>query len=85
MAGFVLFDTQMIMEKRRNGSTDCIKHSMELFFDLVSMFRHLLIILTQKVTTIESINGTKLLITLFFFFVCAILQEEREQRRRKNK
>lgn len=49
MAGFVLFDTQMIMEKRRAGSTDCIKHSMDLFFDLISMFRRLLIILTQKV------------------------------------
>jgi len=48
MAGFVLFDTQMIMEKRRAGSTDCIRHSMDLFFDLVSMFRRLLIILTQK-------------------------------------
>lgn len=49
MAGFVLFDTQMIMEKRRAGSTDCIRHSLDLFFDLVSMFRRLLIILTQKV------------------------------------
>lgn len=49
MAGFVLFDTQMIMEKRRAGSTDCIRHSMDLFFDLVSVFRRLLIILTQKV------------------------------------
>lgn len=49
MSGFVLFDTQMIMEKRRAGSTDCIKHSMDLFFDLISMFRRLLIILTQKV------------------------------------
>ncbi|XP_055306732.1 bax inhibitor 1 [Sitodiplosis mosellana] len=48
MAGFVLFDTQMIMEKRRAGSTDCIRHSMDLFFDLISMFRRLLIILTQK-------------------------------------
>lgn len=48
MAGFVLFDTQIIMEKCRLGSTDCIKHSMDLFFDLVSMFRHILIILTQK-------------------------------------
>lgn len=48
MAAFVLFDTQAIMEKRRAGSTDCIKHSLDLFFDLVSIFRRLLIILTQK-------------------------------------
>lgn len=49
MAGFVLFDTQMIMERCRAGSNDCIRHSLDLFFDLVSMFRRLLIILTQKV------------------------------------
>lgn len=48
MAGFVLFDTQMIMERCRAGSNDCIRHSLDLFFDLVSMFRRLLIILTQK-------------------------------------
>lgn len=64
MAVFVLFDTQMIMEKRRAGSTDCIKHSLDLFFDLISMFRRLLIILTQKVckiyifqTRIENLNN----------------------------
>lgn len=56
MAGFVLFDTQMIMEKHRNGSTDCIRHSMDLFFDLISVFRRLLIILTQKVSQLNKIN-----------------------------
>lgn len=50
MSGFVLFDTQNIMEKRRIGSTDCIKHSVELFIDLISLFRRILIILTQKVS-----------------------------------
>lgn len=55
MATFVLFDTQMIMEKRRAGSKDYIKHSMDLFIDLVSMFRRLLIILTQKVSNIRTI------------------------------
>lgn len=48
MAAFVLFDTQMIMEKRRAGSTDCVKHSLDLFIDLVSIFRRLLVILMQK-------------------------------------
>lgn len=48
MAGFVLFDTQMIIEKCRMGNKDCIQHSLDLFFDLISMFRKLLIILTQK-------------------------------------
>lgn len=49
MCGFILYDTQIIMEKRRAGSTDCIKHSLDLFFDLASIFRRLLIILSQKV------------------------------------
>lgn len=48
MAGFVLFDTQMILEKHRMGSNDCIAHSLDLFYDVVSIFRRLLIILTQK-------------------------------------
>lgn len=49
MSGFILYDTQAIMEKRRAGSTDCIKHSLDLFFDLAAIFRRLLIILSQKV------------------------------------
>lgn len=48
MSGFVLFDTQMIMEKHRMGSNDCIAHSLDLFYDVISIFRRLLIILTQK-------------------------------------
>lgn len=50
MSGFILYDTQAIMEKRRAGSTDCIKHSLDLFFDLAAIFRRLLIILSQKVS-----------------------------------
>lgn len=48
MSGFVLFDTQMIMEKHRMGSNDCIAHAMDLFYDVISIFRRLLIILSQK-------------------------------------
>lgn len=49
MSAFILYDTQAIMEKHRAGNTDCIKHSLDLFFDLATVFRRLLIILTQKV------------------------------------
>lgn len=49
MAAFVLYDTQAIIEKCRMGNKDCIQHSLDLFFDLVNMFRKLLVILTQKV------------------------------------
>uniref|UniRef100_A0A0K8R7G5 Putative bax-mediated apoptosis inhibitor tegt/bi-1 n=2 Tax=Ixodes ricinus TaxID=34613 RepID=A0A0K8R7G5_IXORI len=45
---FVLYDTQLIIEKRKRGERDYIRHSVDLFIDLVSIFRHLLVILTQK-------------------------------------
>jgi FtsH-binding integral membrane protein len=48
MSAFVLYDTHAIMEKRRAGNTDFVKHSLDLFFDLATVFRRLLIILTQK-------------------------------------
>lgn len=48
MAGFVLFDTHMIMEKHRMGSNDFIGHSLDLFYDVISIFRRLLVILAQR-------------------------------------
>lgn len=71
------------MEKRRAGSTDCIKHSLDLFFDLASIFRRLLIILSQKVTV--AFSPVKCFTTIFnhssylYYF-----QEERDQRKRKS-
>lgn len=56
MAGFILFDTQNIVEKVRYGNRDVVQHALDLFFDVLSMFRRLLIILTQKVCTIEMIE-----------------------------
>lgn len=49
MCGFVLYDTQIIIEKRRMGSTDFVTHSLDLFIDFIGIFKRLLIILTQKV------------------------------------
>ncbi|KRT82619.1 hypothetical protein AMK59_4096, partial [Oryctes borbonicus] len=48
MCGFVLYDTQLIIEKRRMGSKDFVAHSLDLFIDFIGLFRRILIILTQK-------------------------------------
>jgi len=48
MSAFILYDTQMIMEKFRMGDKDYVWHSLTLFLDLVSIFKHILILLTDK-------------------------------------
>lgn len=48
MCGFVLYDTQLIIEKCRLGDRDFILHSVDLFVDLLGIFRRLVIILAQK-------------------------------------
>lgn len=48
MCGFVLYDTQLIIEKRRMGNKDFVTHSLDLFIDLIGIFRRLVILLTQK-------------------------------------
>jgi FtsH-binding integral membrane protein len=52
MCGFVLYDTQLIIEKRRNGDRDFVTHSLDLFLDFIGIFKRLLIILTEKVSFI---------------------------------
>jgi len=48
MCGFILYDTQMIMEKHRRGDNDYIWQSVDLFIDFLDVFRRLAIILAQK-------------------------------------
>jgi FtsH-binding integral membrane protein len=48
VCGFIMYDTSLIIEKRRRGETDYIAHSVLLFIDFLDIFRYLLIILTQK-------------------------------------
>ena len=45
---FVMYDTAVIIEKRRMGDDDHIKHAMLLFTDFVEIFRSLLVILMQR-------------------------------------
>uniref|UniRef100_A0A0K0FUT5 Bax inhibitor 1 (inferred by orthology to a human protein) n=1 Tax=Strongyloides venezuelensis TaxID=75913 RepID=A0A0K0FUT5_STRVS len=46
--GFILYDTQLICEKRRMGSDDYIWHSVELFIDFINVFRYIVRILGEK-------------------------------------
>jgi len=46
--GFILYDTQLICEKRRRGDTDYVKHTLELFIDFVNVFRYLLVLLKER-------------------------------------
>ncbi|KAK2585953.1 hypothetical protein KPH14_010531 [Odynerus spinipes] len=48
MCGFIIYDTQLIIEKHHMGSRDFILHSLDLLMDFIGVFRHLLVILTQK-------------------------------------
>lgn len=46
--GFIMFDTQVIIRKARNGDKDFIAHSLDLFIDFVQIFRKVLVLLMQK-------------------------------------
>jgi len=48
MCGFIVYDTQMIMEKCRAGNRDYVMHGLELFIDFLAVFKKLLIILSDK-------------------------------------
>ncbi|VDO03441.1 unnamed protein product [Rodentolepis nana] len=45
---FVVYDTQLIVFKRQMGDSDFIRHALDLFVDVIELFRHLLIILNSK-------------------------------------
>lgn len=48
MSAFILYDTHLIMEKVRLGDQDFIWHSLTLFIDLASLFKHILVLLADK-------------------------------------
>lgn len=47
-SGYVIFDTQLIVEKAERGDMDYVKHSLDLFVDFAALFLRILVILTQK-------------------------------------
>ena len=50
-----MWDTQMIIEKRRRGDKDFIAHSLDLFIDFMQVFRKVLVLLMQKVSFYRTI------------------------------
>ncbi|CAG9761329.1 unnamed protein product [Ceutorhynchus assimilis] len=48
MCGYILYDTQAIIVKRKMGSKDVVAHALDLFVDVLGIFRKLLIVLSQK-------------------------------------
>lgn len=47
-SGYVLYDTQLIIEKANHGDMDYVKHSLELFMDFIAIFVRVLVILTKN-------------------------------------
>ncbi|KAJ8258499.1 hypothetical protein COCON_G00175110 [Conger conger] len=48
ISGFVLFDTQLIIEKAEMGDKDYIWHCVDLFLDFVTIFRKLMVLLAMN-------------------------------------
>jgi len=57
MCGFIVYDTQFIVERARRGDMDYVMHSLNLFVDFVGVFWRLLMILTNKVISYSIENG----------------------------
>ena len=47
-SGFVIYDTQIIIEQAHEGNRDFISHALSLFLDFVNIFIRVLIIIMKK-------------------------------------
>jgi len=46
--GYILYDTQLIVERANNGDMNYVKHALLLFIDMVDLFVRILIILLKN-------------------------------------
>ncbi|CAB4044226.1 Bax inhibitor 1, partial [Paramuricea clavata] len=47
-SAFILYDTQLIVEKFRRGDKDYVWQCVDLFIDFIAVFRRIMIILAQN-------------------------------------
>jgi FtsH-binding integral membrane protein len=47
-AGYIIFDTQVIVERCGAGDFDTIKHALDLFVDALAVFVRVLIVLLRS-------------------------------------
>lgn len=57
--GYVMFDTQVIVEKAEHGDRDHIKHALDLFVDFVAIFVRIMVIMLQNAERREEKNDSR--------------------------
>jgi FtsH-binding integral membrane protein len=58
-SGYIIFDTQVIVEKAERGSGDFVGHSLDLFLDLINIFIRIIRILAEKENKKHNAKGKK--------------------------
>lgn len=46
--GYLIYDTQLMIERAEHGNLDSVSHALDLFVDFISIFTRLMIIMTKK-------------------------------------
>jgi len=67
--GYIIVDTQEIVERAHMGDLDYVKHALTLFTDLVAVFVRILVIMVSLIVKhpfIDSLLPCKFVLTGFF-------------------
>lgn len=97
--GYVLFDTQMIIERANRGDYNYVKHALDLFVDFVAIFVRLLVIMVSHYSKAFWVSILQLMLfvncgMVWSFFLTSIStpqtknssqRERRDQERRKRR